>query len=249
MTERPVAIVTAAGSGIGAACARELAARGYDLALMSSGGGAVAVADEIGGVAHRGSVTELHDLEQLVDGAWQRHGRIDAVVSNTGHAPWSTSPTGRRFDAAAEAHLLDIPDDDWHAMLDLYFLNVVRMARLVTPLMRGQKSGGAIVNISAAAAREPCFAYPSSSTMRPALAGFAKLYADRHARDGIRMNNVLPGYLDNWDWAAEWIEAIPAGRAGTLDEVAKTVAFLLSPDAGYVTGQSLVVDGGINRSL
>lgn len=248
MTGRRVALVTAAGSGIGAACARELAARGFELCLMSSSGGARAVAEEIGAVAQKGSVTEPEDLKRFVDDARKRHGRIDAVVNNTGHAPWSSDPSGRRYDPDAESHLLDIPDEDWHGFLDLYLLNVVRMARLVTPWMQ-KAGGGSIVNISSAAAREPCFAYPSSSAMRPALAGFTKLYADRYARDGIRMNNVLPGFLDNWEWTPEWIAAIPAGRAGTLSEVAKTVAYLLSDDAGYVTGQSLVVDGGINRSL
>lgn len=248
MNEPSVAIVTAAGSGIGAACARELAARGYRLVLMSRSASAATLATELGGLGVRGSVAVEEDLRRLVEAALEECGRIDAVVNNTGHAPGSSTPTGRRYDPTAEAHLLDVADADWHLTLDLYFLNVVRMARLVTPVMQ-QQGGGAIVNISAFSAREPSYAFPTSSTIRPALAGFTKLYADRYARDGIRMNNLLPGYLANWEWTPSLLESIPAGRAGTVEEVAKVAAFLLSTEASYITGQNILADGGLNRSL
>ncbi len=248
MTERPVAIVTAAGSGIGAACARERAERGYRLALMSRSDGAARVAAEIGADAMQGSVTDPGDLERLVQMALDAHGRIDAVVNNTGHAPHSTNPTGRGYDPDAGGNLLDIPDEDWHLTLDLYMLNVVRMARLVTPHMQRQ-GGGAMVNISAFAVPEPHAAYPTSSTIRAALAGFTKLYAERYAADGIRMNGVLPGFLDNHEWDGSLIRSIPMARPGALAEIAKTVAFLLSPDAGYITGQGIVADGGMNRGV
>ncbi len=197
LAERSVAIVTAAGSGIGAACARELADRDYRLVLMSRSQAATTLAAELGGVGLQGSVTVADDLKRLVDLGLETYGRVDAVVNNTGHAPGSTTPSGRRYDPTAEAHLLDVSDEDWHETLDLYYLNVVRMARLVTPHMQEIK-GGALVNISAFAAREPSYAYPTSSTIRAALTAFTKLYADRYARDGIRMNSLLPGYLDNW---------------------------------------------------
>ena len=248
MTERPVAIVTAAGSGIGAACARELAARNYELVLMSRSDGAVKLAAELGAKGIEGSVLEVADLERLVAAALDAHGRIDAVVNNTGHAPHSSEARGREHDPDAETHLLDIPDEDWHLTLDLYFLNVVRMARLVTePMRRG--GGGAIINISAFAASEPHTAIPTSSTIRAELLGFTKLYADRYGADNIRMNDVLPGFLDNYAWPDSLIRSIPMARAGALDEVAKTVAFLLSADAGYITGQGILADGGTNRGL
>ena len=246
MTDKPVAIVTAAGSGIGAACAKELAVRGYELILMARSQTATTLAELFGSGGIQGSVTNPDDLKRLVDLAIQTHGRIDAVLNNTGHAPGSSTPSGRRYDPTAEAHLLDVSDEDWHETLDLYYLNVVRMARLVTPHMQRNK-GGAVVNISAFAAREPSYAYPTSSAIRPALAAFTKLYADRYARDGIRMNNLLPGYPDNWDWPDALIESIPAARAGTPEEIAKTAAFLLSTDASYITGQSILADGGLNR--
>ena len=248
MTSQPVAIVTAAGGGIGAACARALAARGHDLVLMSRGSSAATVAEALGATAVQGSVTETADLERLVATAMETHGRIDAVVNNTGDAAGSSSPTGRSFDADAEGHLLDIDDDAWHGAFDIYMLNVVRMARLVTPIMQAQ-GGGAIVNISAFAVRDACQFFPMSSTIRAATRGFTKLYADRYARDGIRMNDLAPGYLDNHSWSDDLIHSIPMARAGAVDEIGETAAFLASAEAGYITGQVIVADGGLNRAL
>jgi NAD(P)-dependent dehydrogenase (short-subunit alcohol dehydrogenase family) len=172
-----VAIVTAAGSGMGAACARELASRGYAVALMSPSGKAEDLAKEIGGLGFTGSVTEVADLESLVGETLDRYGRIDGVVNSTGHP--------------ASGEILELTDEQWHEALDLLVLNVVRMARLVTPAMLGQ-GGGAIVNVSTFSAFEPSPFFPLSSSLRAALAGFAKLYSDRYAAEGVRMNNILP---------------------------------------------------------
>jgi NAD(P)-dependent dehydrogenase (short-subunit alcohol dehydrogenase family) len=234
VSERPVAIVTAAGRGMGGAVARTLADAGYDLALLSSGGGAETLADELGGVGVTGSVTDPGALAQVVNAAIDRFGHVDAVVNNTGHAP--------------KGPLLDLTDDDWHAGLDLLVLNVVRVARMVTPLLRS-RGGGSIVNISTFSAFEPKPAFPVSSVLRAGLASFTKLYADEHAADGIRMNNVLPGFIDSYPESDENLRAIPMGRYGSVTEVAATVRFLLSDDAAYITGQNLRVDGGITRSV
>lgn len=229
-----VAIVTAAGKGVGAAIARELAAAGYSLSLLSNSDGALQLAPELGGIGMIGSVTEPADLEKLVHSTLEKFGRIDAVVNNTGHPP--------------KGDLLEIPDDAWHLGLDMLVLNVVRMARLVTPVFVKQ-GGGAIVNISTFSAFEPRLSFPVSSTLRSGLASFTKLYADRYAEFGIRMNNVLPGYMDNYPETEENLAKIPMKRHGKVQEIAKTVRFLLSDDAGYITGQNLRADGGLTHSI
>ncbi|MFQ5611126.1 MAG: SDR family oxidoreductase [Anaerolineae bacterium] len=234
MTEKKVAIVTAASRGIGAACARELAERGYALVMMARSNAVMDVAGELKAAGVIGSVTELADLQAVVQTALDTYGRIDAVVNSTGHP--------------ASGPLLDISDQDWHAGLDLLLLNVVRMARLVTPVMEGQ-GGGAIVNISTFAAFEPSLAFPVSSALRAALGSFTRLYADAYAGAGIRMNNVLPGFMDSYQVDESTRATIPMGRAGSVAELARTVAFLLSAEAGYITGQNLRVDGGLTRSV
>ena len=234
MDGRKVAIVTAGGRGMGAAIARALAARDYALVLMSPGGSAEALAEELGAIGVNGSVTRPGDLEKLVAAAMDAHGRIDALANNTGFPP--------------KGPLLDIPDEDWHAGLDMVLMNVIRTARLVTPVMVGQ-GGGAIVNISTYAAVEPSPAYPVSATFRAGLSAFTKLYADRYAADGIRMNNILPGFIDTHGVDDEVAEGIPARRYGSPEEVGETAAFLLSDGAGYITGQNLRIDGGLTRSV
>ncbi len=234
MTKQKTAIVTAAGKGMGAAIARELDAAGYNLALLSPSGAAEALAEELGGLGLTGSVTSMDDLQKLVEGTMERYGRIDAVVNHTGHPP--------------KGPLLEIPDEDWHKGLDLVMLNVARMARLVTPVMMKQ-GGGAIVNISTYAVFEPEAAFPVSAALRAALASYTKLFADEYARHGIRMNNVLPGFIDSLPETEERRQRIPMERYGTVDEIAQTVRFLLSDAAGYITGQNIRVDGGITRSV
>ena len=230
---RPVALVTAAGRGIGAACARELADAGYAVALMSPSEQAELLAGELEGIGMRGDLTVPADLEVFVRLAMHRWGRIDAVVNNTGHPP--------------KGDLLAIGDAEWHGGLDLLLLSVIRLARLVTPVMEGQ-GGGAIVNISSLAAEEPNPLFPVSSVLRAGLGAFTKLYADRYAAAGIRMNTVLPGFVDSHPVDEATRALIPQGRLATVAEVARTARFLVSADAGAITGQSLRVDGGLGRS-
>jgi len=233
MTKK-VAVVTAAGKGMGEAVARQLASEGYDLALLSISGGAEKLAEELGGMGMTGTVAEDEVLKELVERTLDKYGRIDAVVNHTGPPP--------------KGELLQIPDSDWLTGLDLLLLNVIRMARLVTPSMIGQ-GGGAFVNISAYAAVQPDLAFPVSSTLRAALSNFTKLYANRYAASDIRMNAVLPGFVDNYPESEELLSKIPAARYGSVKEIASTVSFLLSDDAKYINGQSIRVDGSMTQSV
>lgn len=228
-----VAIVTAAGRGIGAGIARKLSADGYKLGLLSPGEGVVKLAAELGGIAIRGSVTEPADIKRLVDETTQKFGRLDAAVINAGHPP--------------KGQLLALTDADWHAGLDMAVLSVVRVSRLVTPIMQAQKSGS-IVALSSYAAFEPEGDFPMT-TLRAALGAYVKLYADTYARDGIRMNAVLPGFIDSLPEKADRRARIPAGRYGTTAEIANVVAFLLSDAASYVLGQNIRVDGGVTKGV
>ena len=229
-----VALLTAAGSGMGAAIARRLAAEGYRLALLSPSGKGEALARELGGVGVTGSNREVADLERVVNLTVKTYGAIDAVVNSAGHGP--------------KGELLEISDADWHLGMEVYFLNVVRVCRLVTPLLVS-RGGGAIVNISTFATFEPDPHFPTSGAFRSSLAAFTKLYADKFAGGNIRMNNILPGFIDSLPEKAAFRERIPMGRYGTTDEVAATAVFLLSESARYITGQNIRVDGGITRSV
>ena len=234
MTAERVAVVTAGGSGMGAASARRLAGDGFRVAILSSSGKGEALATELGGVGVTGSNRSNDDLKKLVDLTLAEWGRIDVLVNSAGHGP--------------KGPLLDLTDDDWHLGVEVYLLNVVRATRLVAPVMVGQKSG-AVINISSFAAFEPDPAFPTSAVFRAGLASYAKLFADAHAADNVRMNNVLPGFIDSLPEKEHFRGRIPMGRYGKTSEVADVVAFLASEGGGYITGQNIRVDGGITRSV
>jgi len=234
MSSQKVAMITAGGSGMGAEAARRLAADGFRVAILSSSGKGEALAAELRGIGVTGSNQSVEDLQRLVDIVMQQWGRVDVLVNSAGHGP--------------RAPVLELSDDDWHRGMEVYFLNVVRPTRLVTPIMQRQ-GGGAIINISTFAAFEPDPAFPTSGVFRAGLAAFTKLFADRYAAENIRMNNVLPGFIDSLPEKEEFRSRIPMERYGKAEEIAATVAFLASEGAGYITGQNLRVDGGITRSV
>jgi NAD(P)-dependent dehydrogenase (short-subunit alcohol dehydrogenase family) len=229
-----VALVIGGGSGMGAGSARQLAADGFGVGILSSSGKGEALAKELGGIGVTGSNESAADIQRLVDAAVDRWGRIDVLVNSAGHGPRKA--------------LLDLTDDDWHKGIEVYFLNVVRAVRAVTPVMAAN-GGGAIINISTAWIWEPSAMFPTSAVARAGLAAFTKLFADDYAGRNIRMNNVLPGWIDSLPKTDDRAAAVPMKRYGTVDEIARTVAFLASDGAAYITGQNLRVDGGLMRSL
>lgn len=229
-----VAIVTAGGSGMGAAVAKRFAQDGYKVAILSSSGKGEALAAELGGVGVTGSNQSNDDIQKLTDLTLEKFGRIDVLVNSAGHGP--------------RAPILDITDEQWHTGLDVYLMNVIRPTRIIAPLMVAQK-GGAIINISTAWAFEPSDMFPTSAVFRAGLAAYTKIFADTYAADSVRMNNVLPGWIDSLPATEQRREMVPMQRYGTSEEIAATVAFLASTGAGYITGQNLKVDGGLTRSV
>lgn len=234
MSVEKVAIISAGGSGMGAAAAKRLVADGFKVAILSASGKGEALATQLGGLGVTGSNQSNDDLQRLVDLTLERWGRIDVLVNSAGHGP--------------RAPVLELSDVQWHKGLDVYLLNAIRTTRLVTPTMVEQQSGS-IINISTFAAFEPDPVFPTSGVFRAGLAAFTKLFADRYAADNVRMNNVLPGFIDSLPEQDEFRARIPMGRYGRAEEIAATIAFLASEGAGYITGQNLRVDGGITRSV
>ena len=229
-----IAVLTAGGSGMGAAAARRLSHDGFKVAILSSSGKGEALANELGGIGVTGSNQSNDDLKRLVDKAMEAWGRIDVLVNSAGHGP--------------RDQIFKITDEQWHTGLDVYLMNVIRPTRLVTPMMVQQKAG-VIINISTAWTLEPSPMFPTSAVFRAGLAAFTKIFSDQYAANNVRMNNVLPGWIDSLPATEERRASVPMQRYGTTDEIAATIGFLASEGAAYITGQNLRVDGGITRSV
>ncbi|WP_322866233.1 SDR family oxidoreductase [Aquicoccus sp. G2-2] len=229
-----VALITAGGSGMGADAARRLRKDGFEVAVLSASGKGEALGESLGGVGVTGSNLDPEALTQLVEKANARWGRIDVLVNSAGHGP--------------KGDIIEIDDDDWHKGMEVYLMNVIRPTRLVTPIMAAG-GGGAIINISTFAAFEPDPLFPTSGVFRAGLASFSKLFSDKYAPQNVRMNNVLPGFIDSLPEKADRIERIPMGRYGKVQEVSGLVSYLASDDGAYVTGQNIRIDGGVTRGV
>ena len=233
MTEKTCLIV-GGGRGMGAATAREMHKRGYKLALMSPSERCETLAAELGGVARRGVAESAEDIEAIVALAMESYGWIGSVLIHVGGPP--------------KGDLLDIPEEDWDRAHAMVLKPVIRMAKLVTPIMEAQ-GAGSIVCITTFSALEPSLSFPTSSVYRVGVSSFAKLYSDRYGPANIRMNCLLPGFTDSLNLPAKYGEMAALKRLARAEEQAKAAAFLLTDDSSYITGQSLRVDGGVTRSL
>ena len=248
MPELKVAIMTGTGQGIGKGCAIEMAKAGYKVSLMSPSKRSIELAEELGGIGRSGSVLDNADLQAMIDETMEKYGRIDAVVSNMGHGggvPEAIKTVG--FDPDFDGPLLEHPDELWHESLDMYVLNVVKLARIVTPIFIEQ-GGGSFVNISSMNTVEPRAPYPMSM-LRGALHSFSKLYGDRYARHNINMNNLMPGFCENVNLSEFARKSIPAQRPALFSEIGQACVFLASEGARYINGQSILSDGGMNRAV
>ena len=229
-----VCVVIGGGKGMGGAVAREMHGRDYKLALMSPSENCENLAGELGGIAVRGKAENSADTEKLFNHTMETYGRIDAMLIHVGGPP--------------KGDLLDIPEEDWMKANEMVLMPVIRMAKLVTPVMQAQ-GGGSIVNITTFSAFEPSLTFPTSSVYRVGVSSFTKLYSDRYGADNIRMNCLLPGFTDSLDLPQKFADMAVFKRLARAEEQAKAAAFLLSDDSSYITGQSIRADGGVTRHM
>ncbi|MCY3996540.1 MAG: SDR family oxidoreductase [Rhodobacter sp.] len=227
-------MIIGGGRGMGAAIAREMRDRGYELALMSPSESCEALAAKLGGVACRGKAENADDTRGVIDLTMGTYGRIDACVIHVGGPP--------------KGDLLEIPEEDWDRAHNMVLKPVIRIAGILAPIMEGQ-GGGSIVNITTFSAFEPSLTFPTSSVYRVGVSSFTKLFSDRYGPANIRMNCLLPGFTDSLDLPRKYADMSALGRLARVNEQAKAAAFLLSDDSSYITGQSLRVDGGVTRHM
>jgi len=229
-----VCVIVGGGKGMGAAVAREMNKRHYRLALMSPSENCEKLANELDGIAVRGKAENAADTQALCDATMEKFGRIDSLLIHVGGPP--------------KGDLLDIADEDWIKANEMVLLPVIRMSKLVTPIMKDQ-GGGSIVNITTFSAFEPSLTFPTSSVYRVGVSSFTKLYSDRYGSNNIRMNCLLPGFTDSIDLPQKFADMSTFKRLASAEEQARAAAFLLSDESTYITGQSIRSDGGVTRHM
>lgn len=253
------ALVCGASGGLGRAIAMELAREGARLFIISRSEtriaeAAEAIAATTGAEVH-GAAIDLSTPEgpsEAVARAQATLGGLDILVTNTGGPP----------SGPFESHDRERWREAWQGLLE----SVIELTRAALPGMRAQK-WGRIVNVTSISAKQPVAGLILSNTLRAGITGLARTVANEAAADGITVNNLMPGYTRT-DRLAElaaqgaarsgrsiddihndWISSIPAGRLGEPEEFAAMAAFLCSARTGYITGQSIAVDGGRIQAL
>lgn len=256
--EGRIALVTGGSSGLGFASARALARRGARVAIASRGGEKLDRARErlaAEGAEVIGLAADIRDADALANlvGEVERWlGPVDILVANGGGPPAKPA--------------LDVTEEDWQVAIPLVLLFVPRLCRLVLPGMR-ERRWGRIVAINSVSSRQPIPALALSNSLRPAVLGYLKTLSQEVAADGVTVNAVLPGYTRTErqeeltvaaaartgksveEIVAGRIADIPSARVAEPDEIGAMVGFLCSPEASYVTGQAIAVDGGYVKGL
>ncbi len=254
-----VAVIGGGSKGLGRACADSLAQEGTSLAICSRNAEELeAAAAEIRAVAGvevlavPGDLSRLEDIQRLIQTAVDHYGRLDIAVANSGGPP-----SGRAADTSEET---------WSRSIDLALSFFIRMGREAAPHMRRQK-WGRIVNILASTVYQPIDNLATSGVTRMGAVAYAKSLADEVGRDNVLVNNVAPGFLmtermqhifetrseetgQNLETVLEaGASRIPVGRFGRPEELGDFVAYLCSDKNTYVTGTTILVDGGVVRSV
>jgi 3-oxoacyl-[acyl-carrier protein] reductase len=238
------AIVCGASSGLGLASAEALADEGANVAMFARRRDVLeSHADRIGALAIRGDVTNHADLERAVERTVEAFGGIDIVVWNGGGPPPSTATA--------------LSDEALEKAFELLLLPAVRLVRLCLPHLE-KSAAGRVICITSAVAKEPSAHLAPSNAMRPGLTGWAKMLSREVGPEAITVNCVAPGRIDTprmeeiYGQAGpppEVLAEIPLGRLGSPREFGDVVCFLASDRATYVTGTTVVVDGGLTRGL
>lgn len=240
-----VALVTGASKGIGRAIAAELGAEGARVAISSSSRERIdAAAAELGADGFVWDSRETDGAARLLRDVEARLGPIDVLVTNTGGPPAGPDPLG-------------FTPEQWEEAYRALVLAPMALIERVVPGMR-RRGWGRILNVVSTTVREPVPNLMLSNTHRAAMLAAFKTVASEVAADGVTLNSILPGRIGtqrlvslygSQEAADEVGRAVPAGRLGTVEEMAGTAAFLVSERASYITGQWLAVDGGVMRSV